>query len=124
MEAEKREKRQRRSFSAEFKAGAVSLVLDKGKTISQVAKDLDLTPSSLGKWVEQARADQGKSKRGTLTTEEKEELVRLRKENRELRLEREILEKAAAFFAQENGRSSRSSWRRRPDSAGLGRRHD
>ena len=102
MEAEKREKRQRRSFSAEFKAGAVSLVLDKGKTISQVAKDLDLTPSSLGKWVEQARADQGKSKRGTLTTEEKEELARLRKENRTLRLERDILKKAAAFFAKES----------------------
>src|SRR5258708_635780 len=96
MEAEKRGEKQRRSFSAEIKAGAVSLVLDKGKTISQVAKDLDLTPSSLGKWVEQARADQGKSKRGTLTTEEKEELARLRKENRELRLEREILKKAAA----------------------------
>jgi transposase len=56
----------------------------------------------MGRWVEQARADQGKSKRGTLTTEEKEELARLRKEVRELRLEREILKKAAAFFAKEN----------------------
>ncbi len=103
METEqKKQKRPRRIFSDEFKAGAVSLVLDKGKTVSQVARDLDLTPSSLGKWVEQARADQGKSTRGTLTTEEKEELARLRKEVRELRLEREILKKAAAFFAKEN----------------------
>ena len=103
METEqKRQKRPRRNFTDEFKAGAVSLVLDKGKKISRVAKDLDLTPSSLGKWVEQARADLGKSTRGTLTTEEKEELSRLRKENRELRLEREILKKAAAFFAKEN----------------------
>ena len=102
MEADKKQKRQRRNFSDEFKAGAVSLVLDKGKTPAQVAKDLDLTPSSLSKWVEQARADQGKSSRGSLTTEEKEELSRLRKEVRELRLEREILKKAAAFFAKEN----------------------
>jgi len=92
MEAEQRnQKRRRRTFTDEFKAGAVGLVLDKGKRLSEVARDLDLTPSSLGKWVEQARADEGKSKRGTLTTEEKEELARLRKENRELRLEREIL---------------------------------
>ncbi len=104
MEAEQRnQKRRRRTFTDEFKAGAVGLVLDKGKRLSEVARDLDLTPSSLGKWVEQARADEGKSKRGTLTTEEKEELARLRKENRELRLEREILKKAAAFFAKENG---------------------
>ena len=103
METEqKKQKRPRRNFSDEFKAGAVSLVLDKGKSIAQVSKDLDLTPSSLGKWVEQARADAGKSTRGTLTTEEKEELSRLRKEVRELRLEREILKKAAAFFAKEN----------------------
>ena len=67
-----------------------------------MSKDLDLTPSSLGKWVEQARADQGRSKRGTLTTEEKEELARLRKENRELRIERELLKKWAAFFAKES----------------------
>jgi len=99
----KKQKRARRSFTDEFRAGAVSLVLEKGKTMAQVARDLDLTQSTLGRWVEQARADKGKSTRGTLTTEEKEELARLRKENRELRLEREILKKAAAFFAKENG---------------------
>lgn len=101
-EEEKKPKRPKRRFSDEFKAGAVQLVLRDGKSVSQVARDLDLTLSALGKWVEQARADAGKSKRGTLTTEEKEELARLRKENRELRLEREILKKAAAFFAKEN----------------------
>ena len=102
METEKKQKRQRRNFSAEFKAGAVRLVLDEGQSITQVSKDLDLTPSSLGKWVEQARADQGKSKRGSMTTDEKEELARLRKEVRVLRVERDILKKAAAFFAREN----------------------
>jgi len=97
-----KQKRPKRLFNDEFKAGAVALVLKEGRTVARVARDLDLTPSSLGKWVEQARADAGKSTRGTLTTEEKEELSRLRKENRELRLEREILKKAAAFFAKEN----------------------
>ena len=98
----KRKQRPRRNFSDEYKAGAVALVLDEGKSITQVAKDLDLTPSSLGKWVEQARADSGKSSRGTLTTGEKDELAKLRKEVRELRLEREILKKATVFFAKEN----------------------
>lgn len=98
----KRSRRTRRNFSDDFKAGAVALVLEEGKSIAQVAKDLDLTPSSVGQWVEQARANSGKSSRGTLTTDEKEELARLRKEVRELRLEREILKKATVFFAKEN----------------------
>lgn len=98
----KRPQRPRRNFTDEFKAGAVRLVLDEGKSVTRVAKDLDLTPSALSQWVERARADRGVSTRGTLTTEEKEELSRLRKEVRELRLEREILKKAAAFFAKEN----------------------
>ena len=98
----KRKQRTRRNFSDDFKAGAVGLVINEGKNIAQVAKDLDLTPSSLGKWVEQARADAGKSKRGTLTTDEKDELAKLRKEVRELRLEREMLKKATVFFAKEN----------------------
>ena len=105
MEIEKKLKKQqrpRRSFTDEFKAGAVRLVLEEGQSITQVSKDLDLTQSSLGKWVEQARADKGKSTRGTLTSDEKAELAQLRKEVRTLRTEREILKKAAAFFAKEN----------------------
>src|SRR5215213_108959 len=96
-----KERRQRRSFTNEFKVGAVRLVLDEGKTIAQVARDLDLTPSALGGWVEQARADRSKGKSG-LTTEERAELAKLKKENRELRMERDILKKAAAFFAKES----------------------
>ena len=95
-------RRPRRQFDEEFRTQAVRLVLDEGKTVGAVARDLDLTPSSLGKWVEQARADKGKSSRGTLTTAEKEELGRLRKEVRVLRIERSILKKAAAFFAKES----------------------
>ena len=75
--------------------GAVRLVLDEGKTVGAVARELDLTPSALGNWVRQARADRSQGKTG-LTTEERTELARLRKENRELRMERDILKKAAA----------------------------
>jgi transposase len=74
----KKAKRARRSFTDEFKAGAVRLVLDEGKTASQVARDLDLTASALGHWVERARADRSGGKTG-LTTEERAELSKLRK---------------------------------------------
>ncbi len=93
--------RERRSFTEEFTAGAVRLVLDESKTVARVARDLDLTESALRKWVEQARADRSDGKTG-LTTEERAELARLRKENRELRMERDLLKKATAFFAKES----------------------
>jgi transposase len=98
----KKQKRPRRSFTDEFKAGAIRLVLDEGKTIPQVARDLDLTESSVRNWVERARADRGKGKPGVLTTAERQELADLRKEVRTLRMQRDILKKAAAFFANEN----------------------
>jgi transposase len=94
-------KRIRRSFTEEFKAGAVRLVLDEGKTVSQVGRDLDVSQSVVGNWVKQARADRSNGKTG-LTTEERGELVKLRREVRELRLQRDILKKAAAFFARES----------------------
>jgi transposase len=97
---ERREQRARRQFTDEFKAGAVRLVLDDGKTLAEVARDLDLTPSALSGWVRRARADRDGGKSG-LTTEERAELAQLRKENRQLRVERDILKKAAAFFAKE-----------------------
>jgi len=92
-------RRPRRQFSDEFRIGAVRLVLDEGKTVGAVARELDLTPSALGTWVRHARADRSQGKTG-LTTEERAELARLRKEVRELRMERDILKKAAAFFAK------------------------
>jgi transposase len=95
-------RRARRVFTDEFRAGAVRLVLEEGKSAGAVARDLDLTESALRTWVQHARADRTKGKSGGLTTVEREELARLRKENRQLRLERDILKKAAAFFAKEN----------------------
>ena len=99
--ANTKRKRARRSFTDEFKASAVRLVLEEGKTVAAAARDLDLTESALRNWVEQARTDAGRGKPGALTTAEREELGRLRKENRILQEEREILRKAAAFFAKE-----------------------
>ena len=96
-----KDRRPRRSFTEEFKEGAVGLVLDEGRSLTKVASDLDLTRSALKAWVDQARANRSKGKSG-LTSEERAELARLRKENRDLRMEREILKKAAAFFAKEN----------------------
>ena len=97
-----RHKRPRRTFTNEFKSEAVRLVLDEGKMVREVARDLDLTPSALRSWVERARADRGRGKPGALSTSERDELARLRRENRDLRMEREILKKAAAFFAKES----------------------
>src|SRR6266849_5402758 len=93
-------RRARRQFTDEFMAGAVRLVLDEGKTIGAVSRDLDLTPSSLANWVRHAQADRTKGRTG-LTTAEREELARLRNENRVLAEERDILKKAA-FFAKQS----------------------
>lgn len=101
MAATERPRRMRRKFTSEFKAGAVALVLDQDKSIAEVARDLDLTASALTEWVARARADRTKGKTG-LTTEERAELARLRKEVRELKMERDILKKAAVFFAKES----------------------
>lgn len=100
--AGRRQRRQRRSFTDEFKAGAVRLVVTEGKSVAEVSRDLDLIPSALGNWVKQAKVDRGEGPPGALTTEEREELSRLRKQVRKLEIEREILKKAAAFFAKES----------------------
>jgi transposase len=88
--AETPKRRPRRRFDDDFKAQAVRLVLDEGKSVGSVARDLDLTETALREWVNRARADRTHGKTG-LTTAEREELARLRKENRILRVEREIL---------------------------------
>jgi len=92
-------RRPRRQFSEEFKDGVVRLVMDEGKSMGAVARELDLTASAVGLWVRQARAERTKGKSG-LMKEEREELTRLRQENRELRMERDILKKASALFAK------------------------
>ena len=94
--------RARRTFTAEFKAETVGLIRSSGKSIGQVCRDLDLTETAVRRWVQQAEVDAGQ--RPGLTSAEREELGRLRREVRVLREEREILKKAAAFFAKETTR--------------------
>jgi transposase len=89
-----------RFFAPEYKAEVVELIRSTGKTVGQVARELDLTETAVRQWVRQADLDTGRRSDG-LTTAELEELRRLRRENRELREEREILRKAAVFFARE-----------------------
>ena len=83
-----------------FRAEAVRLVLSGGKSIPIIAKDLGVSDQALRGWVKQAAIDGGE--RDGLTTEEREELRHLRRENRILKEERDILKKAAAFFARES----------------------
>ena len=99
-------RRNRRKYTPEQKADAVQLVREVG-SLAQVARDLDLTESSLRNWVKQAKIDEGQGPEGALNTEERAELRRLRRENRTLAMEREFLKKAAAFFAKEQDRPTR-----------------
>jgi transposase len=84
----------------EFRRRAVELAREGGKPLVEIAKDLGISDSCLRNWRQQADVDEGH--REGLTSSEKEELTRLRKENRVLRMERDILSRAAAFFAAEN----------------------
>jgi transposase-like protein len=95
-------RKKRRAFTPEYKAEVVQLIATSGRSIGQVSRELDLTETAVRDWVRQAKIDAGKGPPGALTTSEREELTRLRRENKTLRLEREILKKAAAFFAKEN----------------------
>ncbi len=83
------ERRRRRYFSPEFKARTVELIRQSGKTILEVCRDLDLSETAVRRWVAQIEVDEGS--RAGLSTDERAELARLRRENNVLREEREIL---------------------------------
>jgi transposase len=97
-----KQRKKRRQFTREYKSEVVELVRTSGKTVGQVARDLELTETAVRAWVKQAEVDAGRGPAGALTTAEREELAALRKENRVLKMERDILKKATAFFAKEN----------------------
>src|SRR2546423_15021159 len=94
--------RPRRFFPPEYKAEVVELIRTTGKAVGQVARELDLTQTAVRAWVKRADLDAGRRSDG-LTTIEREELRRRRREGRDLREEREILRKGAVFFARETG---------------------
>jgi transposase len=92
--------RPRRAFTPEFKAEIVELCQRGDRTIGQVAKDFDLTETAVRAWVKQAELDAG-SRTDGLTSDERAELAQLRRENRRLREDNDILKRATAFFARE-----------------------
>jgi transposase len=96
--------RKRKKYTPELKAAAVKLVKESAgsKLVSSIARDVDVPESCLHLWVKQHDVDAGKGSADALTTTEKQELAQLRRENRELRMERDFLKKAAAFFAKES----------------------
>ena len=99
---EKDRKRKRRTFSEEYKAETVRLIQRSGKGIGQMALELGIGDTALRRWVAQAEIEAGRGPAGALKRSEREELVDLRRENQRLRMEREILKKATAFFAKES----------------------
>ena len=90
-------------YPSEFRSRAVDLVRSGHQSVEVVAKDLGVSGQTLRNWIRQADADAGRGHPGDLTTLEKAELHALKRENRILREERDILKKAAAFFAKESG---------------------
>ena len=94
--------KKRRKFTPEYKAEVVKLVKESKKSISSISRDLGLNETGVRAWVRQHDVDAGNGSPGALTSVEREELVRLRRENRQLEMEREILKKATAFFAKES----------------------
>lgn len=94
-------KRKRRKFTAEYKAQVVGLIGSSGKGIGQVAKELDLTETAVRNWVRQAEVDARRDPAGPLTSDERAELTRLRREFKTVTQERDFLRKAAAFFARD-----------------------
>ena len=90
--------RQRRDFPEDFKRDAVALVTEQGYSIAEAARSLDVGANLLGRW---KREYEAQARGETLDHDEREELKRLRRENRELRMEKEILKKVSAYFAKE-----------------------
>ena len=114
----RKQPRRRRSFTPEFKAGIVERCRAGDRTIGQVAKDFDLTETAVRAWVNQAETDAGQ--RPGLSSDERAELARLRRENRSLREDVEVLKRATAFFARRPGEGSvPSSGRKKPQATVL-----
>jgi transposase len=92
--------RQYRKFDADFKHGAVQLVFETGKQIAQVARELGVNEGTLGNWVVKARRDR-EGGNAALSEDERAELARLRRENSELRMQRDVLKRSVALWVDE-----------------------
>jgi transposase-like protein len=95
------DKKERRQYSAEFKRDAVSLVRSSGKSADAIGRELGVHGTTLGNWLKRDRIDRGEQ--GGVTTDQRTRIAELEKENARLRMEREILKRAAAFWVKESG---------------------
>jgi len=95
-------KKKRPTYTSEYKAEAVKLALSSDKSVSETARDIGISETALRRWIAQTEIDEGNNPSGPLTTAERKELARLRRELRQVTMERDFLKKAAAFFAREN----------------------
>jgi transposase-like protein len=95
-------RRRRGRYPREFRRDVAALVIDQHRTVADVARELDLVEQTVSNWVRQERIDRGQ--REGLSSDEREELTRLRRENRQLRIERDLLKKATAFWVKESDR--------------------
>ncbi len=100
--ANRKARRERRTFNDEYKQQVLELVRTGDKSVSQICRDLDLTESSVRKWIKADQTNNGIMTQNSLSETDQQELVRLRTENKRLKMERDILKKATAFFAKES----------------------
>ncbi len=100
--ANRKARRERRTFNDEYKQQVLELVRTEDKSVSQICRDLDLTESSVRKWIKADQTSNGIMTQNSLSETDQQELVRLRTENKRLKMERDILKKATAFFAKES----------------------
>ena len=100
--AKRKTRRERRSFNDEYKQQVLELIRVGDKSVSQICRDLDLTQSSVRKWIKADQTTNGPMTQNSLSETDQQELERLRTENKRLKMERDILKKATAFFAKES----------------------
>lgn len=99
--AKRKTRRERRTFNDEYKQQVLELVRVGDKSVSQICRDLDLTSSTVRKWIKTDQTTNGIMTQNSLSETDQQELERLRTENKRLKMERDILKKATAFFAKE-----------------------
>ena len=100
--AKRKTRRERRTYSDEYKQKVLELISVGDKSVAQICRDLDLTPSAVNKWIKADKSNSGIMTQNSLSETDQQELKRLRLENKRLKTERDILKKPTAFFARDS----------------------